>query len=94
MSTVTHDNPIYTYGFIGDYNIFSPMYRSLNGMPIVTYLLIGGTTLLLTYVTFLDGMFDNTDAARRENKPFTTNYGGKRKTAKNNQNNRKSRKQS
>ena len=53
-----YSNPIYTYGFVGDYNIFSPLYRSFSGMPIVSYILLGGTTLFLAYVTLIDTVED------------------------------------
>jgi hypothetical protein len=92
--TSQYSNPIYTYGFVGDYNIFSPLYRSFSGMPIVSYILLGGTTLFLAYVTLIDNAPDNIDAAYSENKPFGINFGGKRsrKTAKRGEKNRKSRK--
>jgi hypothetical protein len=76
--TSQYSNPIYTYGFVGDYNIFSPLYRSFSGMPIVSYILLGGTTLFLAYVTLIDNAPDNVDAAYSENKPFGINFGGKR----------------
>lgn len=81
-----YSNPIYTYGFVGDYNIFSPMYRSFNGMPIVTYILLGGTTLFLAYVTLID----NEPAVQPSS--INVSFGGNRKTAKKMQKNRKSRK--
>ena len=88
-----YSNPIYTYGFVGDYNIFSPMYRSFRGMPIVTYILLGGTTLFLAYFTLLDNTSNNTDAAYRENKSVGMSFGGKRKSAKKSQKMRKTMKQ-
>jgi len=91
-----YSNPIYTYGFVGDYNIFSPLYRSFSGMPIVSYILLGGTTLLLTYVTLIDNAPDKIEStfstSLSENKPFGINFGGKRKTTKRTEKNRKSRK--
>jgi hypothetical protein len=81
-----YSNPVYTYGFVGDYNIFSPMYRSLGGMPIVTYILLGGTTLFLAYVTLID----NEPSVQPSSS--NTTFGGKRKTAKKMQKMRKSRK--
>ena len=90
--TSQYSNPIYTYGFVGDYNIFSPLYRSFSGMPIVSYILLGSTTLFLAYVTLIDTAPDIVATSSNENRPFGVNFGGKRKTSKHTEKNRKSRK--
>lgn len=88
MNKLQYSNPIYTYGFIGDYNIFSPLYRSFNGMPMITYILLGGTTALLAYLTLL-----NKEPSIQSNNQSYTILGGCKKKSntikrKNNKNNK------